>query len=144
MQKEIFWAILVGFLIGLAITFGLWRANEAVRTSAESSPAKISPETNETTLSPEKTNPALVILSPSDNFLSRESKVTLKGSYQPQAQIVVLSEKSEKVIKTDEKGNFETEVLLITGENVIEINGFTVNGDEDKKTITVVYSTVEF
>lgn len=138
MQKEVFLAIFIGFIIGLLITFGVWQANKAIKTTATPTPIPVSKELPE-----EVKKPVLTILSPQNEFLSKEGKITLSGSYAPESQIAVIFEKGEKILKTDENGNFETEISLILGENLIEIYGFTQEGDEAKQTLTIVYSTAE-
>jgi len=141
MQKEVFFAILVGFIIGLLLTFGIWQANNAIKTSRLGIQTKTAEPSEEPASEAKK--PILTITSPADNYLSKEAKVSLKGSYAPNSQIAILNEKGEKVISTDESGLFETEINLITGENQIVINGFSKEGDEAKQVITVVYTTAD-
>ena len=141
MQKEVFLAIFVGFIIGLLLTFGIWQANNAIKTSK----LGVQTETTEQSEEPasETKKPMLSIISPTDSYLSKEAKVSLKGSYAPNSQIAILTEKGQKVISTDNNGLFETEINLVTGENQIEIYGFSKEGDEAKQVITVVYTTAE-
>jgi len=141
MQKEVFLAIFIGFIIGLLITFGVWQANKAIKSS--SSLPKISETAPSQSPTPEVNKSSLSILAPTDEFLSKQATVTVKGSYLPGAQIVILYEKGEKLLKADNNGNFEIEIGLVTGENQIEIDGFTKEGDEAKQIITVVYTTVD-
>lgn len=138
MQKEVFLAIFIGFLIGLLITFGIWQANKAIKSTAGPTPPVSVIE-----VSPEVAKPTLSLLTPADEFLSKEAKVTIKGSYVPNSQIVIISEKGEKILESDKDGVFETEISLVLGENQIEVYGFTKEGDEAKQTLTIVYSTAE-
>lgn len=138
MQKEVFLAIFIGFLIGLLITFGIWQANKAIKSTAGPTPPVSVVE-----VSPEVAKPTLSLLTPADEFLSKEAKVTIKGSYVPNSQIVMISEKGEKILESDKDGVFETEISLVLGENQIEVYGFTKEGDEAKQTLTIVYSTAE-
>lgn len=138
MQKEVFLAIFIGFLIGLLITFGIWQANKAIKSTAGPTPPVSVVE-----VSPEVAKPTLSLLTPADEFLSKEAKVTIKGSYVPNSQIVIISEKGEKILESDKDGVFETEISLVLGENQIEVYGFTKEGDEAKQTLTIVYSTAE-
>lgn len=141
MKKEVFLAILVGFVIGLIITFGVWQANKAIKSS--STLPKTSEIDQSLSPTPEANKSSLTILAPADELLSKLPTVTVKGIYLPGAQIVIIYEKGEKLLKADNNGNFEIEIGLVTGENQIEINGFTKEGDEAKQTITVVYTTVD-
>lgn len=141
MQKEVFLAVFVGFIIGLLLTFGIWQANKAIKTSK----LGVQTETTEQLEEPasEIKKPALTITSPTDSYLSKEAKIGLKGSYAPNSQIAILVENGQKVISTDDNGLFETEINLVTGENLIEIYGFSKEGDEAKQVISVVYTTAE-
>lgn len=141
MQKEVILAIFVGFIIGLLLTFGIWQANNAIKTSKLGVQTETTEQSEE--LVSETQKPILSITSPTDSFLSKEVKVSLKGSYSPNSQIAILSEKGQKVVSADDNGLFETEINLITGENLIEIYGFSKEGDEAKQAITVVYTTAD-
>lgn len=140
MEKEVFIAILVGFLIGLVVTFGVWQANKAIKSSITS----ISPSPSPSVFFPEEQQkPVLSILDPPNEFLSKESKITLRGSYKPESQIAIIYEKGEKIIQTNHDGFFETQIDLVLGENLIEIYGFTNQGDEAKQILTIVHSTAD-
>jgi len=139
MQKEVLLAIFVGFLIGLLLTFGIWKANQAIKSTGIPTPSIIQEEESV----PEIIKPTLSILSPPNELLTKEGKITLKGSYAPDSLIAIIYEKGEKIINTDEKGAFETELNLILGENQIEIYAFTKEGEEAQQILTIVYSTVE-
>lgn len=139
MKKEIFWAIFIGFIVGLLITFGIWQANKAIKNNLP----QLS-QTNEPNPTPEANRPTLTILSPPNELLSKEPKTSLKGHYLPEAKIAVVYEKGEKITNCDKDGNFEMEIDLIAGENIIDVYGFSKDGDEVKQTLSVVHSTAEF
>lgn len=67
----------------------------------------------------------------------------MSGVTTPASWIVILGEKGEKVVQADEKGNFETDLLLVSGENEIQIKAINEKGEEIVKTVTVVFSTAE-
>lgn len=141
MRKEVLIAILVGFALGLVITFGVWSANKALTSKK----APIVPEeeiTPEAQVTP--TPPfSLVISKPEDESISDVEKITISGTTEPQAQIVIIGEKGEEILEADEKGIFTSEVSLVSGTNEITITAFSENGDEVSKTLNVVYSTAE-
>jgi len=137
MQKEVFFAIFFGFIIGILVTFGAWQANKAIKTNSTPTPT---PTISEIT---QPVKPSLNILSPANEFLSKDSKVVVRGTYIPDSQIAVIYEGGEKIIKTDSDGSFETEISLILGENQIEFYGFTKEGEEAKQILTIVHSTAE-
>lgn len=141
MKKEIIIAIVIGFALGLLITFGIWTANKAIKN-------KPTP-TEETELitpiepTPTATEFSLTIISPEDDSLINTNKVELKGSTVANAVIVIAEENGEKIIEADGEGSFATELVLIAGTNEIKITAFNSEGDEVSKTLSLVYSTKE-
>lgn len=47
------------------------------------------------------------------------------------------------MIQADNKGSFETDLLVVSGENEIIVTAVDEKGEEIKKTVTIVYSTAE-
>lgn len=142
MRKEVTLAITIGFIIGLALTYILYKSQLGRSAGGEI----LTPLANnneiltETSPTPVK---SLTIISPIDQSISSEGKTTIAGSNSPLSWITILGEKGEKVVQADEKGNFETDLLLISGENEITITAIDQNGNNISKTLTVVYSTAE-
>jgi len=141
MKKEVLLAIGIGFAIGLLITFGVYLAQRSFQESSViQSPVAEKPATE---ITPTEIIPSLSIVSPLDQSISKDGKISLIGVAAPDSQVVILTEKGEKLIQADNKGNFATDISLISGENEIEVDSFTDQGDKVSKTITVVYSTAE-
>lgn len=144
MRKEVLIAIVLGFVLGLVITFGLWSANKAMKSKETLTETE---ETTTPTLVPTPT-PAqvfsLAILAPEDESVQNKEKVTVSGTTEPEAQVVVIGEKDEKIVTADSKGKFEAEIMLENGTNEITVSAANEAGDEVTKTISVVYTTVEF
>lgn len=141
MKKEVVLAIVIGFGIGLVATFGLYSARKTIGNSFEIySPV---PESDGKEASNFSGDLTLSISSPLDESISKDPITTVSGTTLPLTWIVVIGEKEEKIIKSDDNGLFETEVNLISGENEIEITALSEAGGTTKKTLTVVYSTVE-
>ncbi|MCL5090899.1 MAG: hypothetical protein M1514_02720 [Patescibacteria group bacterium] len=140
MKKEVLLSILIGFGIGLIATFGLYNARKSIQT-ANQIESPLADNSSSPTSTP--VSPALSLISPMDESLVNDSKITLSGICPPSSWVAIITEKGEKIIQADKKGNFETEVNLVSGENEIEVNSVSENGDTITKTITVVYSTVE-
>lgn len=141
MKKEILLAIGVGFIVGLTITYGVWQANRAINQSKLITPAEEEANEAQPTLEVKKTN--LNLIFPPNDLISSEPKIILRGNYLPGAEIAIIQESQEKIIKADPNGAFETEINLTPGENQIEVFGFTKEGEEDKQLITIVHSTAE-
>lgn len=142
MKKEVLIAIIIGFGLGLVITFGVWSANKNFN---KVSPAEPVPTTIPN-LSPSPTDApelALEIDSPEDDFLSNEDAIEIAGRASPGGIIVLLYPKGEKILQAEENGSFSTEIVLAGGANEIRISAFDESGNEVEKILNVVYSTAE-
>jgi len=139
MRKEVLIAIIIGFGLGLVITFGIWTANKALK---EIGPTTAPIEEVEVTPTPTPTL-ELVITSPENNTISEEEIIEVSGQTIPNAIIAITYPEGEKLFEADEDGSFSTEISLIGGDNLIEISAFNDEGDEATKTLTVVFSTAE-
>jgi hypothetical protein len=139
MRKEVIIAILIGFGLGLVITFGIWTANRALQEAPG--------EETSTTAPVEETTPtsafSLTINQPEDNSISAEEEITLSGSTRPGGVVVVLYEEGEKILEANEEGEFETEITLVGGSNEIKVSAYDNEGNEVGQTLTIVYSTAE-
>src|SRR3989344_7910173 len=104
MRKEVLLAILIGAVLGLAIAFGVWRANLSLKKV-------VSPSSNSQTASdnPIPTTDELAISEPEEGTISASSKIMVKGRAMPGSIIAVLSPKENVVIETKSDGTFETE-----------------------------------
>ncbi len=138
-KKEILWAVIIGFAIGLVITFGVITANRAIKQKSEATPTPaISPTPAP---SPEEKEVFLEIQEPEDESVQSEEKITLKGTTVPNATVVIFYEEGEQILETDEKGEFSTQISLVGGANQVTIKAFTEDGDQAEKTLSIVYST---
>lgn len=144
MKKEVFLAIIIGFALGLVITYGVWTANKTLKETAPKKEEVLPKEEVQLSPSPSPAAPlSLILNSPEDNFLSNNEKLTVSGKTAPGATVAVVYQEGEKVIEADEEGNFQTEITLVGGANEITVSAYDENGNETSKTLTVVYSTAE-
>ena len=144
MRKEVLVAIIIGFGLGLVITFGIWTANKALKNTSTDSvetPAPLEEEI-ETALIPTPTL-ELLITSPENNIVSEKETIEIIGQTAVKAIISIIYPDGEKLLEADEDGNFSTEISLVGGDNQIKISAFSSEGDEASKTLTVVYSTAK-
>ncbi len=141
MKKEILIAIFIGIGVSLIATAGylLWQNQNSANLPI------LSPLSDKPAPSPSSINipGSLTIISPLDESLTNEPKTKILGSAPPKSWVLILTEKSEKLIQTNNEGNFETEVPLISGENQLEFKCFDQNQEIAQRTITVVYTTAE-
>jgi len=138
-RKEVLIAIIIGFGLGLVITFGIWTANKALKEAAP-----------EETLAPEvviEPTPvpafSLTVISPEDNSISVEETIEVSGSTTSGAIVVILYQEGEKILEADSEGKFSSEITLAGGPNEIKVTAYDQEGNEAEKTLTVVYSTAE-
>jgi len=141
MKKEILIAILIGFILGLIITFGIWTANKSLKNTQEEQP---STEGGISVSEPEKKETlALEIIEPKNNSISDEEEITIKGNADPSTVITIIYQECEEIIEADEEGNFEAEITLVGGANEIQISAFDEEGNEASKILNIIYSTAE-
>ncbi len=140
MRKEVLIAIIIGFGLGLVITFGIWTANKALKERPPEEPP--TEEVEEVTPTPAP-KMELIITSPENNTISEEEIIEITGKTDSKAIIAIVYPDGEKLLEADEDGTFATEISLTGGDNLIEISAFNDQGDEAREVLTVVYSTAE-
>jgi len=141
-KKEVIIAIVIGFALGLVITFGIWTANQALKQQPQLEKPTPSEEVK-TIPTPAPEELSLALTSPEDNSISSEEKIEVSGKTAPEATVIILYQGGEKIIQADEGGNFSSEITLVGGANEIKITAYDQNGNEVSKTLNVVYSTAE-
>ena len=142
MKKEVLISIIIGFVLGLIITFGIYFAKKSYRFVFEKPQVTVIEEGIDFS-SPDALKKALSVISPIDQSIIKEGKTVINGVTWPNSTVLIIGEKGERVVASDNKGSFESELLLDSGENNIIIHSFSENGLETSKVITVVYSTAE-
>lgn len=143
MKKEVLIAIILGLVVGLIITIGMYRARTAVQTAIPGStfePIQSSePLASDT---PEQASPeALTVLEPKDEMLATESSLRVSGTTFPSTALVVLHNDKEYVTKTDTQGNFSLTVTLDSGSNIFKIRALPQGQDPLEVIRTVVYTS---
>ena len=139
MKKEVLIAIIVGFSLGLIITFGIYRAQKSLSERAESK------NTDQGTTQIEGTaNISLSITQPEDGSITDKDSITIGGISKKNALITIISSEDHQSTQADELGNFSIEFSLDAGENQIHITSFSDDNTKQEKTISIVYSSYEF
>ena len=146
MRKEVLVAIVLGFGLGLLITFGVWQANKKLQKPAEVIPTPaistdVSPAPEQPTPTPD--HRGLVINTPENNSLFNEEEIEVSGQTVPSSIVVVFYEEGEKILEANEEGAFSTTVTLVGGNNEIMVKSFADDGTKIEQTVNVVYSTAE-
>ena len=138
MKKELLWAIITGFGLGLIITWGIISAKRAVKPAP---PEKVVNEI----IAPTPTIPPVLLKidSPQNESIVDQDVIVLNGKSNPGAILTIFTQEDELIIEADQKGNFETNIELIGGANEINIFAFDEEGNEASASVTLVYSTAE-
>jgi len=143
MKKEVLFAIIIGFALGLVITFGIWTANKSL---TQNNTDQGDPNQEEAGLQPSPTvmpQHSLTLSSPEDNSVSSEEEIEVTGQTSSEAVVVVLYQEGEKIIQADKQGRFSTKISLEGGENQITIIAYDQEENETSQTLTVIYSTAQ-
>ncbi|MEK9200404.1 MAG: hypothetical protein AAB909_00350 [Patescibacteria group bacterium] len=148
MKKEFFAAIIIGFVLGLIITLGIWTANKSLKNlpknGANPTPTITSPEVTPAPTSQPTTNgPQLTITSPEDDFLSAENSVTISGTTVGSAVVSITHETGETLLQADANGKFEAEISLESGYNQITVTAIDSKGQSTQKQLLVTYTTAK-
>lgn len=139
MKKEVILAIVIGFGLGLVITFGVYTAQKALkRTSTTPSPAP-------TTDQPLAGIPShsLTITTPEDESLIGENTITVTGNTSPNSLVTLVTETEAIVIYANDQGSFQAEIKLVGGANDITLTSITPTGLKAEQQLTLVYSTAK-
>lgn len=138
MKKELVWAIITGFGLGLIITYSVW----STRKTSEPAP-EIPQEEIQVTSVPTSAPILLKIQTPENESIVDQEIVKLSGKTDPEAILAIFTEEGELIIEADEKGKFETDLELTEGANEITVFAFDEDGNEASQSMTIVYSTAE-
>lgn len=137
MRKEVIIAILLGLLVGLAITYGFYSARRALERP------------NNPTVSPSpspsaSTNSSLVLHAPADESVTSTPEVTVTGNSLANAYVVVFINDVETLTNADQTGAFSVSGTLQAGSNIISVHSLDENGADTAVEHTVILLTNEF
>lgn len=136
MPKEVLAAIVVGGILGLAIAFGAWRANQVLTPQNQVSQTKASPSPTPTT-----TELSLIITSPEDESVVNQNEITVEGKTIPSATVVITSQSGEIIVVSEQDGSWSGQIELDPGANIITVTAFSREGESVEKQMTLAFST---
>jgi hypothetical protein len=139
MRREVIIAIILGVGLGVAVAFGVWRANIAL--SSKSSQANSLAQVNQNSQGDIPNSSDLLVSSPEDNSITSTESVIIKGSAVPKAIVVISSNVDNEIVQADTSGSFEKQITVDGGPNQIVVKSYDEQGNESQQKITVVYST---
>lgn len=140
MKKEVLIAVVLGIIVGLVITFGMYTANTAIQRKAQQI-KDASPTPTPSSESQNEQLSSIIIYGPEDNMLTDKDKVQLSGSTDPNATVIIFVNDKETVTLADAKGNFSVELSLVGGSNIITTIVIDANGKQNQDQRTIVFST---
>jgi hypothetical protein len=128
MKKEVSIAICIGLILGLIVTFGIYRARQAGEPSVEESAELLaSALPSEGDIASNK-NGAIVISSPEDGAITTAKEVQVSGTTEPNVHVFVFYGDQYKVEKADGTGNFSTRIPTKAGPMVIVVRTLNEQG----------------
>lgn len=139
MRKEILLAILFGTTIGGIITYGIYRANQALINKATGNNPQLLALPSPAPLI--DTEIELTIIKPENNIITNKDSITLQGKSIENAIILISSEQEDFILETDINGVFTKEIELIKGSNTIKITASDGTKLSPETSIDIVYST---
>lgn len=136
MRKEIIFAIILGLAVGLLITYGVYRSQQANLSEDQTLNLDASPTVTETT-----DTGNLILLSPEDESIVETPDVTVAGTTDPQAFVVIFINENEQITTADASGNFSVTAKLESGSNVIIVYSLNEDGKKSTQERVVTYTT---
>ena len=136
MKKEVILAIIIGFSLGLVITFGIYTARQAVSRHQAANPSP-SPQA-----APAATSiHSLTLTAPETETVFTTAETTISGTTTPNALVTLFTEDTELLVYADNTGKFSTPITLVGGANDITVTAITPDGLTATAELTLIYST---
>lgn len=140
MRQEVVLAVIIGLVLGIIITFGVYTANVSVKNQASVSPT---PTQSQITPAPSTQNNLVTLTSPSDGDIINVPTATISGQVKAGVKLIILSEKEDLVVVPEENLSFNQIVKLEGGANLITITA--ILGDQKQEIfLNLVYSTTKY
>jgi len=126
MRKEVLISILVGLFLGLVITYGFYTAKLSTQTSEVTKKQDI--ELLPTSIPESSNSEKLKITAPEDESITTVDKISLIGQTLQDSFVVISLLDQTQVIISDNAGNFNHEIQLKPGGNIILVKTLDENG----------------
>jgi hypothetical protein len=139
MRKEVFIAIILGATIGGIVTYGVYRANQALINKATGN----NPQLLDLPSPPPITeaNIDLNIISPQNSTVTDQDIISIEGKSIENAIIAISTDTQDFIIETDKNGLFNQEVELVKGANTIKVTASDGAKLSPQQSLNIVYST---
>jgi len=143
MRKEVVIAIVLGFVLGLLITGGIWWTTKSSQTNVPDQSSEVSPTSSPSPTEFLSKEIPLEINEPENESIIETASVKLKGKTLSHAVVVIIYPEGESIVEADDEGDFESMVTLKGGANEIRVTVYDGEGNKKEDTITLVYSTAK-
>lgn len=142
MRKEISIAIIIGVIFGAIILYGIKIANDTTKSlnqSPEPTPTTSQEPSNKTV--PDDKKSLLQIKSHVTGQVLDNKEITISGKALPNSYVTIIWEDDDTIIKTNDQGDFSQNLVLIPGENTIQIGTPDQNNNLTSETLKLYYTT---
>lgn len=143
MKKEGIALSLIALLIGIIVAgvgFYLYRSIQTNQKQKSKTQITLMPTPSPTP----KKELLLSVTTPKDENVTNNKIITVAGSTDPNALVIVSTKFNDIVVNPEKNGDFSTPVTIEEGVNELTINAVLPNGESKRKTITITYSTENF
>lgn len=138
MKKEMLIAVIIGFLLGLVITYGIYR----IRVASNSNVTAVPSPTPGNVLNPGEGDSLITIHSPLEGSIQKEKTATITGSTVPNSFIVLFVNETDYIRQSDSEGNFSFEVPVVDGSNLLSLQLVTNEGITVTKERTLIVTNL--
>ncbi len=142
MNKETFWVVFSGFVVGLAVVFFVYRFHYKKKAlivieQVENAKGSVLDINQQLAIQ----NETLIISFPEDQSISETTSLIVMGTAPINSWVIIFVNGKENFQKSDEMGNFSLDVKLEFGSNVVKVNSFDQKGQPLEDEITIICST---
>lgn len=145
MKKEVFFAVFLGFVLGLIITFGIWTANKSLKQAniavANPQPTSVVSPTSVSASPTPASQITISISSPVDESVTSKATASIEGKTAPNAVVAIYYDLGEQFVTANASGNFVASVPLDSGYNFITATAYDDKGNSASQDLTLTYTT---
>lgn len=138
MKKEVLIAILIGFGLGLTITYGVYR----VRLAMQGDTPSIEQIVNTTPTPSSEDQSVIAIHNPENGTIQSENSTKVAGTTIANAFVVLFVNNQDYIQMSDDSGNFSFEVDLDDGSNVVTLHVLDEDGKASTAERTIIVTSV--
>ncbi len=137
MKKEMLVAVIIGFLLGLVITYGIYR----IRIVGKH-PKQVPITTTAPSATPSPEDSLLTIHNPEDGLVQKEKSLTVTGRTIPDSYVVLFLNDAELIRQSDADGNFSFDTTHVDGSNLLVLQVLDNDGKIIRKERTVIVTSL--